>query len=337
MTRITRREFLEQTAFVAGTGLVVSAAQVGSTPQAAARIPTRPFGKTGVEVTIVGLGGGSRFYEPVPDDEQGAEIVRRAIDLGVGVVETASDYGDKRESERRIGMAMRTHRAKVFLETKIDARDYDGAMRTMEESLRFLQTDHIDLMLHHYLLNQDQLEKVAGPGGAEAAIRKLVNEKVIRFRGFSTHVPGLALAAIARLEPDAIQLPLNATRTPDFEADVLARAQSRGVAVIAMKTCGHGYFLPSNFTTPDRQDQYGAPADALKRKDIPTHKDYLHYALSLPIATAVVGMDSLRTVDGIVANALSFAPMSAQARAALTARAQGFSTTGYWVGEQGQP
>jgi hypothetical protein len=88
---------------------------------------------------------------------------------------------------------------------------------------------------------------------------------------------------------------------------------------------------------PDRQDQYGAPADALKRKDIPTHKEYLHYALSLPVATAVVGMDSLRTVDGVVANALSFAPMSVQARAALTARAQGFSTTGYWVGEQGQP
>jgi aryl-alcohol dehydrogenase-like predicted oxidoreductase len=334
---MTRREFLEQTTVVAGTGFVVSAARVGSTPQAAARIPTRPFGKTGVEVTIVGLGGGSRFYEPVPEDEQGAEIVRRAIDLGVGVIETASDYGDERESERRIGMAMRTHRAKVFLQTKIDARDYDGAMRTVEESLRFLQTDHIDLMLHHYLSNQGQLEKVAGPGGAEAAIRKLANEKVIRFRGFSTHVPGLALEAIARLDPDAIQLPLNATRTPDFEPDVLPRARSRGVAVIAMKTCGHGYFLPSNFTTPDRQDRYGAPADLLESKDIPTHEEYLHYALSLPIATAVVGMDSLRTVDGVVANALSFAPMSAQARAALNARAQGFSTTGYWVGKRGQP
>jgi aryl-alcohol dehydrogenase-like predicted oxidoreductase len=336
MTRITRREFLEQTASAAGTGLVVAAAgQIGSTRLAAAGMPTRAFGKTGVRVTIVGLGGGSRFYEPVPEDEQGAEIVRHAIDLGVGVVETASDYGDKRESERRIGMAMRTHRAKVFLETKINARDYDGAMRTMEESLRLLQTDHVDLMLHHYLLNHGELDKVAGPGGAEAAIRKLVNEKVIRFRGFSTHIPGLALDAIARLEPDAIQLPLNATRTPDFEAEVLARAQSRGIAIVAMKTCGHGYFLPSNFTTPDRQARYGAPAELLKRADIPTHKEYLHYALSLPITTAVVGMDSLQTVDGVVANARSFAPMSAKARAALTARAQGFSKTGYWVGETG--
>jgi aryl-alcohol dehydrogenase-like predicted oxidoreductase len=335
MTGITRRRFVTGTVKVAGASLVAAAASrlvEAATP--AANILTRPFGKIGREVTLVGLGGGSRFYEPIRDDETGAELVRYAISKGIAFIETAADYGDNRESERRIGMAMKTLRDKVFLETKIDSRDYDGAMREMELSLKLLETDHVDLMLHHYLKTREDLAKVRTPQGADAAIRKLMDQKVIRHRGFSTHIPALALEAMDALDPEAIQLPLNATRIPDFEAEVLAKAKARSIAVIAMKTCGHGYFLRSNTTTPDRQDQFGAPVDALRDTNIPTHRDYLHYALSLPVATAVVGIDSRATVDGVVANALAFAPLSEPARAALTARCQGFRTTGYWVGER---
>ncbi len=332
MSGCTRREFVERTVTVAGTAWLTSVVGPLEAPRAAAGpLPTRPFGRTGVEGTGVGLGGGSRFYEPVDSDEAGAEIVRRAIEAGVGVVETSANYGRSGESERRIGLAMRTHRARVFLETKVDARDYDGAMREMERSLGRLQTDRIDLMLHHYVRSREELAQIAGPSGAERAVRRLAGEKVIRFRGFSCHDPALTLDLIERLEPEAIQVPINATRTPDFESRVLPLALEKGIAVVAMKTCGHGYFFRTNPTRPDRIDRYGAPAEVLARPDLPTPRDYLHYALSLPIATAVVGMDSPATVDGVAENARGFAPMSEAERAALHARVQAFRTTGYWL------
>ena len=95
-----------------------------------------------------------------------------------------------------------------------------------------------------------------------------------------------------------------------------------------MKTCGHGYFFTSNPTKPDRIDRFGAPAEALARPDLPTPRDYLQYALTLPVATAVVGMDSAATVDGVVANARAFTPMTAAQMAALHDKVQAFKTTG---------
>lgn len=331
MRRISRRTFVERTAALAGGGLIAPIAAPLAQGLAPAPLAKRAFGKTGEKVTLVGLGGGSRFYEPVPDDELGAEIVRRAIDAGVGVVETSSVYGDNGESERRIGLAMRTHRSRVFLETKIDSRDYDGAMKEIERSLKRLQTDRLDLLLHHYVLNGDELKAIAGPQGAERAIRKLVAEKVVRFRGFSCHLTPLTLEAITTLEPDAIQVPLNAVRVPDFEGEVLPVTSAKGIAVVAMKTSGHGYFVPKYTTKPDRIERFGPPAEALARPEIPTHRDYLHYALSLPIATAVVGMDSLATVDAVVANARGFRPLERAAMDDISRRAQGFKTAGYWV------
>jgi hypothetical protein len=98
---------------------------------------------------MIGLGGGTRFYLPVEDDEQGAEIVRRAVARGIRFIETAWSRGADGLSERRIGLALKTLRPQVFLETKVDSRDYDGAMREIEVSLKRLQTDTVDLMLHH--------------------------------------------------------------------------------------------------------------------------------------------------------------------------------------------
>lgn len=338
MRRITRRQFVEGSAALAGAGLLSGMARqpagqgTAEVGPAASAIPRRPLGRTGVEVTVVGVGGGSRFYEPVKDDEAGAELVRRAIDGGISLVETSANYGPGGASEVRIGMAMKTHRAKVFLETKVDARDHDGAMREMERSLRRLQTDHLDLVLHHNILSGAEIDAVLAAGGAERAIRRMVDQKVVRFRGLSCHVPAVVLYGIDRLRPDVIQVPINATRVPDFEAGVLSVTEERGIGVVAMKTCGHGYFLPANTTRPDRIDQYGAPREALARPDLPTPGEYLHYALSLPIATAVVGTDSLATIEGVIQSATTFAALGAAGRAAITRRAQVFRTTGYWIG-----
>jgi uncharacterized protein len=330
MAGISRRRFVTGGAAAAGGALLAPVARNLASLQAASALPKRRFGTTDVELTVVGLGGGSRFYLPSPDDEHGAELVRQAIDRGMGVVETSANYGNG-DSERRIGLAMKTHRSKVFLETKVDARDYDGAMRELERSLSRLQTDRLDLVLHHFLTGPDQIQRVLAPDGAERAIRKMVDQKVVRFRGFSCHLPALAREGIERLEPQAIQLPINATRVPDFEPDTLPLAKSRGVAVIAMKTSGVGYFLRENHTKPDRIDRYGPPPGALDHPDLPTARDYLSYALSLPLTTVVVGIDCLQTLDSVIANASAFRPLPAAELASISRRAQVFATTGFWI------
>ncbi len=296
-----------------------------------ASIPRRPFGNTGAEIPIVGLGAGSRFYGSTPDDESAAELIRAAIDRGIAFVETGANYGPDGISEKRIGLAMTTHREGVFLETKVDERDYDGAMREMERSLDRMNTDYLDLVLHHFLLSPEMVAEVAAPNGAERAIRQMIDEGVVGYRGFSTHTPDVAMAGIERLDPQAIQLPINAVRVPDFEAEVIPTAADRGIAIIAMKTCGNGFFFPANATTPDRIEQYGPPPGAWDQWDLPTWTDYIHYVLSLHVTTATIGIDSFFTLEGIVAAASSFAPLPADRMASIHQRAQVFSTTGYWI------
>lgn len=330
---IKRRSFLAGTAAAAGASFLSGVSRSVAEPAESRRvIPKRTFGRTGIQVSIVGVGCGSRFYQPIPDDESAAELLRRAIDRGIEVIETSANYGPDGVSETRVGLAMKTHRSKVFLETKVDARDYDGAMREMERSLKRMQTDTLDLVLHHFLKSRDEVDQVAASQGAEAAIRKMIDQNVVRFRGLSTHLPDVALTGMESLDPDAIQLPLNAVRVPDFEPEVLPAAGSRGTAVIAMKTCGKGYFFKAHATEPDRIDKYGPPPEALEPWDLPTPRDYIHYALSLPIATAVIGLDSFFTLDGVVSAALEFEhPLTAQEMASLSARAQVFKTTGFWI------
>ncbi len=332
MTRISRRRFVSTTAGAAGAGILSPlAGKIVPGLQAAPALPMRPFGKTGVEVTIAGLGGGSRFYLPVPDDEQGAEMARQAIDRGIRFIETSANYGPNDESERRLGMAMKTHRSKVFLETKVDARDYDGAMREMERSLKFLQTDRIDLMLHHNVLSTEEVAKIRAENGAEKAIRGMIDQKVVRFRGFSCHLPEVTLEGIEALEPDAIQVIVNATRIPDIEGKVLPVTSQKGIAVVVMKSVGKGYFLRHNFTKPDRIDQYGPPAAAFERKDLPEARDYIHYAMTLPVSTVVIGIDSLQTLEAVVRDVSAFKPLSAAEMKSISDRAQVFRTTGFWL------
>ncbi len=331
MTRISRRRFVASTASAAGFGVLSQRKIPTLPPNHAPEIPRRPFGNMGVEVTMVGLGGGSRFFMPISNDEQGAELVRRAIDRGIHFIETGANYGDKNESESRIGMAMKTRRSEVFLETKVDARDYDGAMREMERSLKLLQTDKLDLVLHHNLSRAAEIDRLLAENGADRAIRKMVDQKVVRFRGLSCHAPQLLLDGIKRVEPQAIQVIANATRVPDVESEVLPLAKARGIAVIVMKSCGKGYFLPRNFTKPDRIDQYGPPAGAFDRKDLPTAREYIHYALSLPVATVVIGIDSIQTLDAITRDISGFKPLPAATMKRISERAQIFRTTGFWI------
>jgi aryl-alcohol dehydrogenase-like predicted oxidoreductase len=303
-----------------------------TSPATVTPIPTRSFGRTGAEISIVGFGAGSRFYTSTPDDETGAELIRAAVDRGITLVETGSNYGGPEGvSERRIGLAMTTHRAKAFLETKVDERDYDGAMHEMERSMDRMKTDYLDLVLHHFLRSTEEVGEVAGPNGAEKAIRTMIDEGVVRSRGVSTHLPEVALASLEQLDPEAIQLPINAVRVPDFEPEVIPAAHDQGVSIIAMKTCGNGFFFPANATKPDRIEEYGPPPGAWDRWDLPTWNDYIHYVLSLPITTATIGIDSYFTLEGVTAAAATFEPLSTERMASINERAQIFSGTGYWI------
>ena len=350
-TRVTRRDFVTHAAALGGgaalSGFAVSgeaqaqelsgsgadsARGEGSEPSGALTVPKRPFGNTGTEISSVGFGAGSRFYTSVPSDEESAELIRQAIDRGVEFVETGANYGGSEGiSENRIGLAMRTHRDKCFLETKVDERDYDGAMREMERSLDRMQTDHLDLVLHHFLRSPEEVVEVSRIGGAEEAIRKMMDQGVVRFRGFSTHTPEVAREGIRRLVPQAVQLPINAVRVPDFQDDIVLPGAEDGIAFIAMKTCGNGFFHPANATTPDRIEQYGPPPGAWDRWDIPDWTDYIHYVLTLPIAAATIGVDSYFTLNGVVAAAASFQPLPPQRMASISRRAQVFDGTGYWI------
>jgi aryl-alcohol dehydrogenase-like predicted oxidoreductase len=335
---ISRRAFVATTSAAMAAGALSSpesahgGLSTGSSASGAApAIPWRDFGKTGIQVPIAGLGAGSRFYRPIPSDEDAAELVRQTIDRGLEFVETSANYGPDGISEKRIGLAMKTHRDKVFLETKVDERDYDGAMREMERSMERMNTDRLDLVLHHILRDEAVVDEVASANGAEKAIRQMIDEGVVRFRGFSTHLPATAVYAIEKLEPHAIQMPINAVRVPDFEPEAIPAANERGVAVIAMKTCGNGFFFPANATTPDRIEEYGPPEGVWDRWDLPNWTDYLHYVWSLPISAAVIGIDSFFTLDGIVSAASSFEPLNAERMASIHERAQVFETTGYWI------
>jgi uncharacterized protein len=216
-------------------------------------------------------------------------------------------------------------------------------MREMERSLKLLQTDHIDLMLHHLLGRPGDLDKVAGPDGAEKAIRKMVDQKVVRFRGFSSHTPAAALEAIARLEPDAIQLPINATRKPDFEAEVLPLAKSKGIAVVAMKVVGHGFFVKEaiggGFDSRSATDKnpelhrYGPPPEVFD-KPHPTPREFLRYAIGLPIGTALIGLDSMATLDSIVKVTSESKPATTAQMQEISQQAQVFAGTGYWIPRQ---
>lgn len=346
MKDVSRRQFFGQIGAIAGTGVIAPFALGGAeaaSPSIAGPVPLRPFGNSGVEVSAVGVGGGGRFFEPLVSDGMARALLVEVIEKGVRYIETAANYGpreDPDKSERRIGLAMKTHRDQVFLETKIDARDYDGAMREMEHSLELLQTDHIDLMLHHAFFRTEEVDRTLQPDGAEAAIRRMVDEGVVKFRGFSCHDPDLALATLRKMQPDAMQLPINATRVPDFEADLLPLAAHEGIAVIAMKTCGHGLFRREaiggmfdsrHFQDRNPEEHRFAPPPEVFDGPHPRPDEFTRYVLSLPIATAVVGMDSRETMDAVIQVAAGLEPMSASERDALHRRAQVFATTGYWI------
>ena len=288
--RITRREFIETTTLTAA-GLAAASAGSGA---AAAALPTRPFGKTGLQVSCLAFGCGSRFlmYE---QEAVALEVLNGAVDQGIRYLDTAVGYGDG-ESERRVGLLMRTRRKDVVLATKIPrtARTRDAALRQVEASLKRLQTDHVDVLHLHDLTDAQDLAAIEAPNGAMKALYELRSQKVTRAIGMTSHTDGAVMAkAIEQNDLDCVQIAMNPARALQFEELALPAAKKKGLGVILMKVTSQEKLVGAG---PGKADM----------------SSLLRYALSLPVATVVVGMPKREFIAENIAIARGFSPMTEQ-------------------------
>jgi uncharacterized protein len=300
---MNRRQFLEAVA----VGLIAVPA-LGSLPSN--KLPQRRLGRTGLTVPILGFGSGSRFLM-YKDEDKALEALNRAIDLGITYIDTANDYG-KGLSEERIGRVMATRRKEVTLATKIPARTADAAKRQIELSLKRLRTDHLDVLHIHQLKDEEDLAAIEAKGGVLEALHEARAQKITRAIGITCHAaPDALRTALERHDFDCTQMALNAglarmannpggmKATPmgenSFERLALPVAVRKKMGIIAMKVFG--------------QEQLLGAVSVEK---------LLAYALSLPVTLASVGMPRIEHIEGNVALARAFTPMSSRERRRLS-------------------
>lgn len=275
-------------------------------------IPTRPLGRTGVDVSILGVGGAhlSRCEE-----DEAIRIVHDAIDGGVTFLDNAWEYGDG-ESERRMGIALGDGdwRARAFLMTKDCAHDRraEHSMRKLEESLTRLQTDYLDLWQLHEVVWEDDPERIMAPGGSLEALVKAKEQGKVRFIGFTGHKsPEIHRQLLKQGIPwDTVQLPLNVfdAHYSSFQGEIVPMCLEQGIGVLGMKSNAGGHVQRSGSDI--------SPEEALR------------YALGLPASVVISGMTSLEMLRSNMAVAEAFEPMSEAEVASLLERSRPFAPEG---------
>jgi aryl-alcohol dehydrogenase-like predicted oxidoreductase len=224
-----RRDFLKQSALTAAAAATTKLSSATTT--SGNTIARRPLGKTGEHLSIIGFGG-----ILVMDEETGAakNIVAEAVDRGINYFDVAPSYGNAQE---RLGPALAPYRKDCFLACKTEGRMKDDSRKQLEESLRLLQTDHVDLYQFHALTKMTDLDKVLGPGGAMETMEAAKKEGKIRYIGFSVHSAETALAAMDRYHFDTVLFPVNFVlfSQANFGPQILKRAQEKGMGILALK------------------------------------------------------------------------------------------------------
>ena len=258
-----------------------------------AEIPLRALGRTGVDVTPIGIGG--YHLGLMKDDNEAVRLVHEAVDAGITFLDNAWEYHGGR-SEELMGRAIQDRRDEVFLMTKVctHGRDRHVAMRQLEESLRRLKTDYLDLWQVHEVVYDNEPELHFAKGGVIEALEQARREGKVRFIGFTGHKsPEIHLKMLSYDYPfDACQLPLNCFDATfrSFERQVLPELERRGIAAIGMKSLGgEGSMVKAGAVTAE---------------------EALRYAMSLPVATVVSGMESLDVLRQNLGVAHGFTPMS---------------------------
>ena len=273
---------------------------------ASSDIPYRVLGRTGERVSAIGLGGWHLALSHV-DEPLALRLIHAAIDSGINFMDNCWDYNDG-ASEERMGKALRDgRRQRVFLMTKIDGRSKRVAARQLDESLRRLRTDCIDLVQHHEMLRFDDADRIFQEDGAQAALEEARTAGKLRHVGFTghkdprIHLHTLEMAREAGVAFDTVQMPLNVmdAHFRSFERLVLPELVREGIGVLGMKSMANGRILQSNTVSAT---------------------ECLHYALNLPTSVVITGCDSMPVLEQACEAARTFRPLREDEVAALLAR-----------------
>ena len=292
----------------------------------------REIGSTGEKVSAIGIGGWHLGRKGV-DEALAIRIVRTAVDGGINFLDNCWDYNDG-ASEIRMGKALRDgYRSKAFLMTKIDGRSKRAATEQLDESLRRLGVDCIDLVQHHEILRYEDPHRIFDPDGANAALIAARKAGKIRYIGFTGHKdPRIHLYMLEVAEQngfifDTVQMPLNLfdAHYRSFTKLVLPELVKRRIGVLGMKSMANGILLKSNTVTP---------------------MECLHYALNLPTSVVITGVDSMAILDQAFEAIRTYRPMtedelqtllSKTAAAAATGKFEPFKTTSIFDGTATKP
>jgi len=311
---VTRREFLGMG--VAAT-LAVGAEKMPWAADTKSEVPRRTLGRTGEKVSMVGLGG---YHIGSQNDEQESiRIIRTALDNGINFLDNCWDYNGG-ESEVRMGKALRDgYRQQAFVMTKIDGRTKKAAAQQIEESLRRLRTDHIDLLQFHEIIRMEDPGRVFAAGGGMEAVVEAQKAGKVRYIGFTghkspdIHLKMLETADAHQFHFDTVQMPLNVmdAHYNSFGKKVLPVLVKKEIGVLGMKPMGAGIILRSKTVEP---------------------MECLHYAMSLPTSVVITGCDTVTLVEQAVMAAKTFKPMNETQVAALLAKTKEAARNGEFEG-----
>jgi uncharacterized protein len=275
----------------------------------------RPLGETGVEVSVVGLGG-SHLGQPTVSDDDAIKLVHEALDRGITFLDNSWDYNEGR-SEIRVGKALQQggYRQKAFVMTKIDGRTRETAASQIEESLKRLQVDHLDLLQHHEIIRFDDPDRVFAEGGAMEAVVAAKQAGKVRFIGFTghkdprIHLYMLEVADRHGFHFDTVQMPINImdAHFRSFAQLVVPQAMQRKIGVLGMKCFGGGVILKSGAVEP---------------------MDCLHYSLNVPLSVLITGINSPTLLNQAFEAVKNFKPMDEATVAALLAKSEEVASAG---------
>jgi aryl-alcohol dehydrogenase-like predicted oxidoreductase len=304
--RINRREAI--------SALASAALLSSSASGAAMQVSYRSLGRTGQKVSCIGLGG-SHIGKPSLSDQEAIRIMRQAIDRGLNFMDNSWDYNNG-HSEIRMGKALQDgYRQKAFLMTKFDGRTKDSAQKQIDESLKRLQTDHVDLLQFHENIRFDDPDRFFAPGGAAEALLDARKAGKTRFIGFTghkdphVHLYMLELARKNGFQFDTVQMPINVmdAHFRSFNKLVLPDAQKMGIGILGMKSMGSGVVLKSNVVTAE---------------------ECLRYALSQQVDVVITGIDSQQILDQDIQIASGFQPLAEEKIAAILQRTASAASAG---------
>lgn len=266
----------------------------------------RTLGRTGEKVSLIGLGGAHIGGQR--DPQESIRLIRAAVDRGITFLDNCWDYNDG-QSELRMGQALQGgYRDKVFLMTKIDGRTQEAAARQIDESLRRLQTDRLDLLQFHEILRMEDPDRVFAKGGALEAALAAKQAGKVRFLGFTGHKDPLVHLRMLEVADqhgfrfDTVQMPLNImdAHFRSFTHGVLPVLVREGIGVLGMKTFGSHFIL-----------------DHVLKNGLATPVEMLHYSMTLPTSVVITGMDRQPILDQAVEAARTFQPMTRTQMTAL--------------------